>query len=162
VVPIDFLAAIFGEEEDTDEEKEPSEDEDVDDKPLIRLPKRKPPPAIEEIPVEKTKAEAIGTTTTKRTITVFDLVEDLDVYGPTMPTEEFLAKEHNGSTNGNGIPHVHVVTVEDESEESSSSEDEKTERRKKKAKRKKEKKRSKKHHHKTKKGKRKRRKSESD
>jgi hypothetical protein len=160
VVPIDFLAAIFGEEDDTDEEKDKDPSEDEDDKPLIRLPQRKPPPAIEEIPVEKTKAETIGTTT-KRTITVFDLVEDLDVYGPTMPTEEFLAKEHNGSTNGNGIPHV--VTVEDESEESSSSEDEEEkERRKKKAKRKKEKKHSKKHHHKTKKGKRKRRKSEND
>ncbi|KAL3092353.1 hypothetical protein niasHS_007562 [Heterodera schachtii] len=137
LVPLEFLSALFGEEDEEVEEEENEEKEE--EQSLIKLPTRKRP-ADEGTDRHETDQSNGGEKMVRRTevITINDLVEDENVYGPAMPSNEFLLAKGTNGTEGKNDEEKIVITVK--SEEDDDEEEEGTKKRKRKTKKEKRKK----------------------
>lgn len=148
LAPMELLAALFGDDEENDEEEIAIEEEDEEELFIRLLKERSKSSEKPKEPDNQPKQPVPTPAALKGVITVNDLVEAEDVYGPAMPPQEFLASEFVVETNANG--RTELITIDDKS---SSGEEG---RRKKKSKKK-----EKKKHKKKEKSKRKKRRSRS-
>uniref|UniRef100_A0A914GY45 G-patch domain-containing protein n=1 Tax=Globodera rostochiensis TaxID=31243 RepID=A0A914GY45_GLORO len=141
LVPFEFLVALFGAEEETEEEEEVKVGAE-EEQPLIKLPTWR---RTEESVQQQTGGRTGGGEKEWRAdvITINDLVEDGDVYGPAMPPSEFLSAElesiNEKEVKNGGGPlglggEAAVVTVESGDEDDDEEEDRKRKRRMKKMK----------------------------
>nr|CAD2196844.1 unnamed protein product [Meloidogyne enterolobii] len=145
--PIVLLSAIFGDDDIEDDETQiEDEDEEEDEEALIHLPKKKQEKEIKKEDEQKQERSIISK---ESVITILDIVEDDNVYGPAMPPNEFLEEKCNQENNfqleiKNGSSGNDIITIESEidddsedSDDSSDSEEEERRKRKKEKKRKK-------------------------
>uniref|UniRef100_A0A183CD86 G-patch domain-containing protein n=1 Tax=Globodera pallida TaxID=36090 RepID=A0A183CD86_GLOPA len=131
LVPFEFLAALFGAEEETEEEEEVKVGVE-EEQPLIKLPTwRRTEESVRQTDGGEKEWRA-------DVITINDLVEDGDVYGPAMPPSEFLSAEPE-SINGKEVKNeggsldlggeAAVVTVESGNEDDDDEEEDRKRKR---------------------------------
>ncbi|CAK5073786.1 unnamed protein product [Meloidogyne enterolobii] len=144
--PIVLLSAIFGDDDIEDDEIQKEDEDEEDEEALIHLPKKKQEKEIKKEDEQKQERPIISK---ESIITILDIVEDDNVYGPAMPPNEFLEEKCNQENNfqleiKNGSSGNDIITIESEidddsedSDDSSDLEEEERRRRKKEKKRKK-------------------------
>nr|CAD2136428.1 unnamed protein product [Meloidogyne enterolobii] len=145
--PIVLLTAIFGDDDIEDDETQNEDEDEEDEEALIHLPKKKQEKEIKKEDEQKQERPIISK---ESIITILDIVEDDNVYGPAMPPTDFLEEKCNQENNfqleiKNGSSGNDIITIEsgidednsDYSDDSSDSEEEERRKRKKEKKRKK-------------------------
>uniref|UniRef100_A0A1I8BHG1 G-patch domain-containing protein n=1 Tax=Meloidogyne hapla TaxID=6305 RepID=A0A1I8BHG1_MELHA len=157
--PIELLSAIFG-DDDIEEDEIQKEDDEEDEEALIHLPKKKQEKEIKK-ENEQNEEKRRPIISKESIITVLDIVDDDNVYGPAMPPPEFLEEKcnqvenfqletRNGSNNNNNIITIESCKSSDDDDSSDSDKEERRRRKKEKKKKKKMKKKEKKHERKRK------------
>lgn len=135
IVPLEFLAAIFGDDGDNEVLAE-EEEVKLEDEPKTKLVSIRMEESIKREAGTHQISEGIA-----MAVTINDLIEDDDVYGPAMPPSEFLQMAESSTENrsvdgqnGRVGAEMTLITVESDSDEEVRSE---KRRRKKEEKRKK-------------------------